>query len=96
MKSPVKKLIIAMIFGTLFLNAGLLSAQSNEIICCHHENNSTHANEDKERSERRQEFWEKFRKSVLPREAKPQKEVHPNEIRNEEIGNNAFGYARPQ
>lgn len=94
MKSPAKKIIISIIFGTMFLNAGLLSAQINEVIGYHHENNSTHANEDKVRSERRHEFWEKFRKSVVPRKARPPKEVHPDEVHNSEVKGNFIEHTK--
>lgn len=83
MKSPAKKIVIAIISGALFLNAGLLFAKSHEVIYCQQENN-LQANEDGESSERRQEFWKKFRESVKPREKKPPKEVHPNEVKNKE------------
>ena len=83
MKSPAKKIITAIISGTLLLNAGLLFAKTPEIILYHHGENS-HDDEDKESEERRHEFWEKFRESVKPREKEPPKEVQPEEVEPEE------------
>ena len=82
MKIPAKKIIVAIIFGGVLLNAGFSFAQSNEFIFDNQEKIYLH---DRERSERKREFWEKFRESVTPREKNPgksdkPKEVHPKEI----------------
>ena len=86
MKFPAKKIIIAIILGSVFLDAGFSFAQSTKIIFDNHEKIYLH---DKESSERKKEFWEKFRESVTPREKNPReadkpKEVHPKEIHPQE------------
>lgn len=85
MKSPAKKLIIAMILGGVLLNAGLLFAQNIEAVPIENEIEICSA-EDNESAERKREFWDKFRESVTPREKDPPpvaenpREVHPEEI----------------
>lgn len=87
MKFPAKKIIAAMIFGGVLLDAGFSFAQNAEIIFNHEK---IYLSEEQESSERKREFWEKFRESVTPREKNPgeadkPKEVHPREIHPQEI-----------
>ena len=84
MKSPAKKIITAVISGTLLINAGLSFAKSHEVIFLNQET-KLQTNEDEGNTDRRQEFWEKFRESVTPREKEPPREVKPDEIHNEEV-----------
>ena len=88
MKFPAKKIITAIIIGGIFFNAGLSFAQSNKFISVKH--TKIFLSEDEESSERKREFWEKFRESVKPREKPPResqkpREVHPREIHPREI-----------
>ena len=87
MKFPAKKIIVAIIFGGVLLDAGFSFAQNTAFIFDNHKKIYLH---DKESSERKKEFWEKFRESVTPREKNPDeadkpKEVHPREIHPHEI-----------
>lgn len=82
MKSPAKKIITSLILGTVLFNAGLLFAKDSENICNDNEI-KTYASEEDER--RREEFWNKFRESVTPREKEPPKEVHPRETPPKEV-----------
>ena len=83
MKSPAKKIIMAIIFGAIFLDAGLLFAQNEEEVRTDDEV-KIYASEDEESAERRKEFWDKLRESVTPREKEPPKEVRPNEVKPKE------------
>jgi hypothetical protein len=87
MKSPAKKIITATIFGALFLNAGFSFAKSHEVTFY---NQEVQFSENEDSTERRQEFWEKFRESVTPREKDPPREVKPDEIHNEEVDKKEF------
>jgi len=85
-KFPAKKIIVAIILGGVLLDAGFSFAQSTEFIFDNRKKIYLH---DKESSERKREFWEKFRESVTPREKNPgeadkPKEVHPKEIHPQE------------
>lgn len=84
MKSPAKKITVAIISGILLINAGLSFAKSHEVIFQNPEI-KLQTNEDEGSTERRQEFWEKFRESVTPREKEPPREVKPDEIHSKEI-----------
>lgn len=84
MKSPAKKITVAIISGILLINAGLSFAKSHEVIFQNPET-KVQTNEDEGSTERRQEFWEKFRESVKPREKEPPREVKPDEIHSKEI-----------
>ena len=88
MKISAKKIITAIIVGGIFFTAGLSFAKCHEIISVHH--TKIYFSEDEESSERKREFWEKFRESVKPREKHPHeerpreehpREVHPHEVR---------------
>lgn len=88
MKSPAKTIISAMIFGIVFLNAGLVFSKTNDIDSSISETIIS-ANKDETVTEKRREFWEKFRESVKPREETPREsekpqEIHPHEIHPEE------------
>ena len=89
MQSPAKKIMTAIISGTILINAGLSFAQSNEIIFYNQEN-VVQTSEEETNADRRQEFWEKFRESVTPREKDPPREKespreeNPKEIQSEE------------
>ena len=76
MQSPAKKIMTAIISGVLLINAGLSFAQSKEIIFNSQEN-VVQTSEDETSTEQRQEFWEKFRESVKPREKDPPREKNP-------------------
>ena len=82
MKISAKKIITAIIVGGIFFTAGLSFAKSHEIISVNH--TKIYFSEDEESSERKREFWEKFRESVKPREKHPHEE-HPREERPREI-----------
>ena len=84
MKSPAKKITTAIISGILLINAGLSFAKSQDVIFYNQET-KLQTNEDEGSTERRQEFWEKFRESVKPREKEPPREVKPDEVHNEEV-----------
>ena len=89
MKSPAKKIIIAIICGSVLLNAGLSLAQTNYFFSTGNEIEIC-SSEDAESAERKREFWEKFRESVTPREKDPPetdtpKEVHPEEVNPKEV-----------
>ena len=84
MKSPLKKIVTAIIFSAVLFNGGFSFAQNNEMIFYHQED-KIQLHSDNESSERKREFWEKFRQSVTPREkpppakAPPPREVKPRE-----------------
>lgn len=84
MKSPAKKITTAIISGILLINAGLSFAKNQDVIFYNQET-KVQTNEDEGSTERRQEFWEKFRESVKPREKDPPREVKPDEVHNEEV-----------
>lgn len=73
MKSAAKKFITAMIFGTFILNAGFSSAQDNKVIF-YQQKAEVQPQPDNKNSDRKKEFWDKFRQSVTPREEKPSQE----------------------
>lgn len=87
MKISAKKIVTAIIVGGIFLNAGLSFAKSHEFISVNHA--KIFLSEDEESSERRREFWEKFRESVTPREKPPHeerpREIHPHEEHPREV-----------
>ena len=83
MKIPAKKIIIAIIFGGVFLDAGFSFAQNNEIF--YNAETKIYLSEDEDSAERKKEFWEKFRETVKPREKNPREEEHPREVHPEEV-----------
>lgn len=87
MKSRTKKILIAILFGSIFLNSGFLFAKNHSEPC--HDNQTKIFLDDKNSEERKKEFWDKFRESVKPREKNPPeaekpREVHPREIETNE------------
>lgn len=78
MKSQLKKIVPAIIFSAVLFNGGFSFAQNNEIIFYHQEN-KIQLQSDNESSERKREFWEKFRQSITPREKHPPREEKPRE-----------------
>ncbi|MBQ7706074.1 MAG: hypothetical protein IJT73_11745 [Selenomonadaceae bacterium] len=73
MKIPAKKIVVAILLGGVFLNAGFSFAQIKEP-------QKIYLSEDEGSEERKREFWEKFRESVTPREKNPPREERPKEV----------------
>ena len=91
MKSRTKKILIAILFGSIFLNSGFLFAKNHTEI--HYDNHTKIFLSDKNSEERKKEFWDKFRESVKPREKNPPeaekpREVNPREVHPREIETN--------
>lgn len=90
MNRLAKNFISAALIGSALLVAGLSSASSSGVNHASIENTidtqaEINLSEDSDHSSKREEFWEKFRQSVTPKEKDPEESPEPKEVRPKEV-----------
>ena len=83
MKRLARILISAVLMASAILVAGHSSASSNNSSDYVFE--PVYLSESSDASNKRKEFWDKFRESVTPRENKPREKDSPREVKPREI-----------